>query len=82
METVGMLTAFIQYGVEGKEHGGMQEVEIYEHARLLWDAHGPKAIALASQRASDLEKQGDKQKAANWRRIEAVLLVRRGPNQS
>ncbi len=59
----------------------MQEVEIHEHARLLWDAHGPKAIAMAAQRARDLEEQGDRRNAENWRRIEAALLVRRGPNQ-
>jgi hypothetical protein len=59
----------------------MQEVEIHEQARLLWDAHGPKAIAMVAQRARDLEKKGDRQNAENWRRVEAALLVRRGPNQ-
>jgi len=59
----------------------MQKVEVHEQARLLWDAHGPKAIAMASQRARDLEEQGDQGNAKNWRRIEAALLVRRGPNQ-
>jgi hypothetical protein len=66
---------------EGKERGGMQEVDIHEQARLLWDAHGPKAIAMVAQRARDLEEQGDKRNAENWRRIEAALLVRRGPSQ-
>jgi hypothetical protein len=60
----------------------MQEVEIHEQARLLWDAHGPKSIAMVSQRARDLEDQGDRKNAENWRRIEAALLVKRGPNQS
>jgi len=59
----------------------MQEVDIHEHARLLWDAHGPKAIAMAAQRARDLEEQGDRKNAKNWQLIEAALLVRRGPNQ-
>ena len=71
----------IESCAEGKEHGAMQQVEIREHARVLWDAHGPKAIAMVAQRARDLEEQGDKRNAENWRRIEAALLVRRGPPQ-
>lgn len=60
----------------------MEQVKIHEHAQLLWDTHGSKAIAVAAQKARDLEQRGEKEEAANWRRIEAALLVKRGPHQS
>jgi hypothetical protein len=42
---------------------------------------GAKAIADAAQKASDFERRGDHE-ARTWRRIEAALLVMRGPGDS
>jgi hypothetical protein len=56
----------------------MHAVEIEEHARMLMDSHGSKAIAEAAQKARTLEEQGDKEQAQTWRRIEAALLAMRG----
>ena len=59
----------------------MQEIEIHDYARQLWEAHGLQSIAEAAHRASTFEEQGDKERARNWRRIEEVLLQLRGPRQ-
>jgi hypothetical protein len=59
----------------------MQEIEIHEYARQLWEAHGLKSIAEAAHKAIEFERQGEKERAHNWRRIEAVLLQLRGPRQ-
>jgi hypothetical protein len=60
----------------------MQETEIYDYARQLFDARGAKAVAEAAQKASDLERQGEKTQAKTWRQIEAVLKTMRGPRAS
>jgi hypothetical protein len=60
----------------------MQTLEIHEYARQLWEAHGIKSIAEAAHKAKDFEEKGEKERASNWRRIEAVLLEMRGPRQS
>lgn len=60
----------------------MQAVEIQEHARKLMAAHGAKAIAEAAQKATEFESTGDKDKAGDWRRIEAALRQMSGPRQS
>lgn len=57
----------------------MQAVEIQDHARKLMAAHGAKAIAEAAQKASALEKQGEKEQAQDWRRVEAALMQMQGP---
>ena len=58
----------------------MQEIDIQDYARQLLDAHGDRAVAEAAQRASALEKQGNKEEADTWRHIESALLVMRGPH--
>jgi hypothetical protein len=58
----------------------MRESEINDYARQLWDAHGPKAVAEAAQKASRLEQKGDDGQAKTWRQIEAALILMRGPN--
>lgn len=60
----------------------MTEVEIYDYARRLFEAHGAKAIADAAQKASVLEQKGDRQEAETWRHIEAALKLMRGPAAS
>jgi hypothetical protein len=60
----------------------MTELEIYDYARRLFDAHGTKAIAEAAQKASALEERGDREEAETWRHIEAALKLMRGPAAS
>lgn len=60
----------------------MQAVDIQEHARKLMAAHGTRAIAEAAQKAAALEQSGEKDKAGEWRRIEAALRQMSGPRQS
>jgi hypothetical protein len=58
----------------------MKEADINDYARQLWEAHGPKAVAEAAQKASRLEQKGDDGQAKTWRQIEAALKLMRGPN--
>ena len=57
----------------------MEETMITEYARGLMDAHGPRAIAEAAQRAVECERNKDKEEAKTWRRVEAALKAMRGP---
>lgn len=60
----------------------MQASVIQEHARKLYEAHGPKALAEAAQKAAALESKGDRASAGDWRRVEAALKLMRGPRES
>jgi hypothetical protein len=60
----------------------MKETEIHVYARHLKEMHGFKALAEATQRAGQLEQQGDADQAQDWRRIAAVLREMRGPHAS
>ena len=60
----------------------MQEIEVYDYARTLLDAHGAQAVVEAAQRAQAFERQGKKEEAETWRRIEAILKQMRGPHES
>ena len=60
----------------------MQAIEIQDFARRLYDAHGPKAIAEAAQKARSCpSSENPIAQAETWRRIEATLLLIRGPNE-
>lgn len=60
----------------------MKETDIHVYARQLKEAHGPKALAEATQKAQEFEKQGDAAQAEDWRRIAAVLKEMQGPHAS
>ena len=60
----------------------MQEIDVYDYARQLFEAHGDKAVAEAAQKASALEKQGENEQAETWRQVEAALKLMRGPHES
>ena len=60
----------------------MQESEIHVYARELWKLRGQKAIAEAAHKATEFEKQRNREQAQRWRRIEAILTQMRGPHQS
>lgn len=59
----------------------MLAIEIQQHARKLFEIHGPGAIAEAAQHASKLERTNSPS-ARDWRRIEAALRQMRGPRAS
>jgi hypothetical protein len=60
----------------------MQTIDIQDYARQLFEAHGPKAIAEAAQKASAFEQKGDREQAETWRNIEKALLLMRGAKAS
>jgi hypothetical protein len=60
----------------------MQGADVTDFARQLYQAHGPKAVAEAAQKARALEEQGKADEAKSWRRIEAALKEMLGPHQS
>jgi hypothetical protein len=60
----------------------MHTTEIQEYARRLLEAHGAKATAEAAQKAVAFERAGDQEQAQTWRRVEAALLLMRGPRET
>jgi hypothetical protein len=60
----------------------MKYTDIETHARRLYDEHGPKAMAVAAQRARSCEEAGDEDQARTWRRIEASISEMRGAAES
>jgi hypothetical protein len=60
----------------------MDATQIQDYARQLREAHGDKAAAEAAQRAVAFEQAGDNEQAQTWRRVQAALLLMRGPKQS
>ncbi|HEY8161078.1 MAG: hypothetical protein ACR650_17295 [Methylocystis sp.] len=60
----------------------MEETDVHDYARQLFEAHGDKAVAEAAHKAAAAEEKGDAEQARNWRRIEAILYQMLGPHQS
>ncbi|MBN9260223.1 MAG: hypothetical protein J0I57_16675 [Hyphomicrobium sp.] len=60
----------------------MQAVEIQTQARMLFEAHGARAIVEANKKAKDCEQSGDKAGASDWRRIENALRLMQGPRET
>jgi hypothetical protein len=60
----------------------MNEMQINDYARQLFEAHGSNAVVEAAQKASAFEQQGEKEQAETWRHIEAALKLMRGPHES
>jgi hypothetical protein len=59
-----------------------EQASIPEYARQLYEAHGARAIAEAAQKAAALEKEGRREEAQIWRRVEEALKEMRGPPHS
>jgi hypothetical protein len=57
-------------------------MDVHAYARQLLDARGVAAIAEAAQKARAFADQGDGARAETWRRIQAALLIARGPGQA
>ena len=60
----------------------MGEMEIYDYARQLLEAHGEMAVVEAAQKACSFEENGQTEEAETWRGIEAALKLMRGPHVS
>jgi hypothetical protein len=60
----------------------MGEMEVYDYARQLLEAHGEMAVVEAAQKARSLEEKGQTEEAETWRGIEAALKLMRGPHVS
>jgi regulator of protease activity HflC (stomatin/prohibitin superfamily) len=60
----------------------MEEIEIYDYARQLLEAHGEMAVVEAAQKARSFEEKGQTEDAETWRSIEAALKMMRGPHVS
>jgi hypothetical protein len=60
----------------------MSGLDVQDYARQLFEAHGPKAVAEAAQKASSLEEQGQKDEAKTWRLVEEALKEMLGPHES
>ena len=58
------------------------EMEIYDYARQLLEAHGDGAVVEAAQKACDCEEKGQGEEAETWRHIEATLKLMRGAHLS
>jgi hypothetical protein len=60
----------------------MGEMEIYDYARQLLEAHGEMAVVEAAQKARSFEENGQTEEAETRRGIEAALKLMRGPHVS
>ena len=60
----------------------MEAKEIHDYARRFVGAHGEKAECEAAQKAAECERQGQRDQAVDWRRIQAAIKEVRGPHLS
>jgi hypothetical protein len=60
----------------------MDATQVQQYARQLFEEQGTKAIAAAAEKAVRLERSGDAAQAHAWRRIEAALMLMRGPRET
>jgi hypothetical protein len=60
----------------------MSGLDVQDYARQLFEAHGPKAVAEAAQKARSLEAQGKREEAKTWRLVEEALKEMLGPHES
>ena len=60
----------------------MGEIDVYDYARQLLEAHGEMAVVEAAQKARSFEETGETEEAETWRHIEAALKQMRGPHVS
>jgi hypothetical protein len=68
--------------LDRKEDDPMDITAIHDYARRFVGAHGDKAELEAAQRAAECERQGQKDQAGDWRRIQAAIKEMRGPHLS
>lgn len=59
----------------------MKFQDLNDYSRRMYESAGPKAIAIAAQKARDLEDRGRAGEARTWRKIEETLKAKTGPRQ-
>jgi hypothetical protein len=69
-------------GVGWEEALSMQSLDVADYARQLVEIRGDMALADATRKARNCEKNGDKEAAAMWRRIQSALTTFRSPHVS
>jgi len=60
----------------------MQSLDVVDYARQLAEIRGDMALADAARKVRNCEKNGDKETAAMWRRIQSALTTLRSPHVS
>ena len=60
----------------------LRQSDVVRHAQQLLDAAGPRAEAIAAQRALEKGREGAAEDARDWTRIRAVLRQQNGPRQT
>jgi hypothetical protein len=60
----------------------MEGTQVQLYARQLYETQGQRAIATAAQKALMFERDDDKEQAQAWRRVEAALMLMRGPRET
>ena len=68
------LFALRTLGLEWEE-ALMQSLDVADYARQLVEIRGDMALADATRKARNCEKNGDKEAAAMWRRIQSALTT-------
>jgi hypothetical protein len=57
----------------------MEMTHIHDLARRLVGVHGDRAELEAAQKATECDRQGAKQEALDWRRVQTAIREMRGP---
>ena len=60
----------------------MEAMQVQQLARQMFEAQGARAIPAAAAKALQFERAGVAEQAKTWRRIEAALMLMRGPRES
>jgi hypothetical protein len=60
----------------------MQSVDAVDYARQLFEIRGDMALLDAARKLRNCEKDGDKEAAAMWRRVQSALTTLRRPHVS
>lgn len=60
----------------------LDEMQVHDYARQLFNARGDKAVADAAHNAKVCADSGAAAQAETWRRVEAAIKLMRGPHQS
>jgi hypothetical protein len=60
----------------------MEMDKIHVFARSLLSTHGDRAELEAAQRAVECDRDGDRNQAQEWRRIQVAIKEMRGPHES
>jgi hypothetical protein len=60
----------------------LRQSEAIRHAHQLMDVAGPRAEAIAAQRAVREKVEGHRDAAEDWEKIRKVIRLRNGPRQT